>query len=184
MKNNLIIFYSNFVEIIEDVLNGLSTHSIGKKFNISQKLVFTNLKKYGVKTNPKNSPSNRKIINKCIICGTPTRRRNKYCTECIDKNEHIRRHRSLSEAKDVRSRKAIILRIRGNKCENCGVQLWDNKPLVMDLHHIDGNADNNNESNLKLLCPNCHSQTSSYKSKNKNGSVNRRKVYRKNYRES
>jgi predicted HNH restriction endonuclease len=50
------------------------------------------------------------------------------------------------------------------------------------LEHIDGNAYNNSESNLSLLCPNCHSQTPTYKAKNKgNGRVERRERAKKDY---
>ena len=44
----------------------------------------------------------------------------------------------------------------------------------LDLHHKDGDSTNNDESNLLLLCPNCHSLTSTYKSLNKNSS----RIYR------
>ena len=47
------------------------------------------------------------------------------------------------------------------KCEgeDCGLIEWKNKPLRLELDHIDGNHFNNNLSNLRILCPNCHSQT-------------------------
>ena len=52
----------------------------------------------------------------------------------------------------------------------------------LELEHIDGNAYNNSESNLSLLCPNCHSQTPTYKAKNKgNGRVERRERAKKDY---
>jgi hypothetical protein len=42
---------------------------------------------------------------------------------------------------------------RGRVCEHCG---WDAVPEVILVHHIDMNRKNNDESNLKVLCPNCH----------------------------
>lgn len=49
------------------------------------------------------------------------------------------------------------------RCECCGITDWNNKPIVFQLHHIDGWQSNNKISNLKLLCPNCHSQTDNYR---------------------
>ena len=60
-----------------------------------------------------------------------------------------------------------------NKCSICGLTSWLNKPIVLQLHHIDGNNNNNNLNNLQLLCPNCHSQTDNYcGNANKNTSKN------------
>ena len=52
------------------------------------------------------------------------------------------------------------------RCECCGLSEWLGKPIVLELHHIDGNRKNNKLENLKLLCPNCHSITDNFKSKN------------------
>lgn len=52
------------------------------------------------------------------------------------------------------------------KCEVCGNTEWLGKPIPLELHHIDGDSRNNSLENLMLLCPNCHSQTDNFKSKN------------------
>ena len=52
--------------------------------------------------------------------------------------------------------------LKENKCECCGITEWNGKPIVMQLHHIDGNNKNNSLNNLQMLCPNCHSQTENY----------------------
>lgn len=49
----------------------------------------------------------------------------------------------------------------------CGITDWQDKPLVFQIHHIDGDSTNNCLNNLQLLCPNCHSQTDNFCSKNK-----------------
>ena len=49
------------------------------------------------------------------------------------------------------------------KCSECGLDSWNEKKIVLDLDHIDGDRFNNNLYNLRLLCPNCHSQTETYK---------------------
>ena len=54
-----------------------------------------------------------------------------------------------------------------NICSECGVSEWNKKKLVMQLDHIDGNSRNHKLKNLRMLCPNCHSQTDTYCGKNK-----------------
>lgn len=51
------------------------------------------------------------------------------------------------------------------KCNICNLTQWNNKYISLDLDHIDGNRNNNLLNNLRLLCPNCHSQTETYKGK-------------------
>jgi predicted RNA-binding Zn-ribbon protein involved in translation (DUF1610 family) len=74
------------------------------------------------------------------------------------------------------------------ECEECGVgNNWNGKNIVLQLDHINGNHIDNTLTNLRFLCPNCHSQTSTYagklsKKKEKNPDwrrgpkLNRRKV--------
>ncbi len=52
------------------------------------------------------------------------------------------------------------------KCECCGISDWNGKSISLQLHHINGNSRDNSLSNLQILCPNCHSQTDNYGSKN------------------
>lgn len=57
-----------------------------------------------------------------------------------------------------------------NQCYNCGLEpKWDNKVLVMALDHINGRPFDHRIENLRLLCPNCHSQTDTYMGRNKIG---------------
>ena len=53
------------------------------------------------------------------------------------------------------------------KCEICGISEWNNKKLSLELDHINGVNNDNRIENLRFLCPNCHSQTNTYGSKNK-----------------
>lgn len=52
------------------------------------------------------------------------------------------------------------------KCYICNISEWQNKKLMLQLDHINGNNENNELNNLRLLCPNCHSQTDTYAGKN------------------
>lgn len=66
------------------------------------------------------------------------------------------------------------------KCENCGITEWMDKPIILQLHHKDGNHNNNILSNLMVLCPNCHSQTDNFAGKSaKTNSKKKTKVISK-----
>src|SRR3989344_9693766 len=57
----------------------------------------------------------------------------------------------------------------GNRCFECG---WNKKhpmtgSIPLEIDHIDGDAENNSELNLRLLCPNCHALTPFYKNLNR-----------------
>jgi len=56
--------------------------------------------------------------------------------------------------------------LKHHKCESCGGEEWMGKPIPIELDHIDGNRYNNDLSNLRILCPNCHAQTDTYSGKN------------------
>lgn len=65
---------------------------------------------------------------------------------------------------------------RGTACEECG---WDVRhpvdgAILTEIEHIDGNAENNAPTNLKILCPNCHSMTPTFRARNKNSKRDRK----------
>lgn len=58
--------------------------------------------------------------------------------------------------------------------EDCGISIWKDKKITLELDHIDGDNTNNMLSNLRLLCPNCHSLTKTWRGrKNFNLSIKR-----------
>jgi 5-methylcytosine-specific restriction endonuclease McrA len=66
-----------------------------------------------------------------------------------------------------RNRSHIKLRIlraglKDGSCEECGIVEWRGRPLSMALHHVNGDGHDNRLENLRLLCPNCHSQTENF----------------------
>jgi len=52
-----------------------------------------------------------------------------------------------------------------NECEKCKINSWQGEVLMIELDHIDGDKTNHKLSNLRMLCPNCHSQTETFRSK-------------------
>jgi len=55
-----------------------------------------------------------------------------------------------------------------NECSLCNQKpIWNNKKLVLQLDHINGNFRDNRLQNLRILCPNCHTQTDTFCRKRK-----------------
>lgn len=71
--------------------------------------------------------------------------------------------------KKTLKKRLIEAGLKSNRCENpnCGILEWNGKPLVMQLHHINGDNTDNRLENLQMLCPNCHSQTENHSGRNK-----------------
>ena len=64
------------------------------------------------------------------------------------------------------SKRLVKEGIKKYECEICGIFEWNNKPITLELNHKDGCNGNHSLDNLELICPNCHSQTDTYRSKN------------------
>jgi hypothetical protein len=59
--------------------------------------------------------------------------------------------------------KLIQQNIKEHKCEVCGLSSWNGKPIPLELDHINGNNKDNRLENLRVLCCNCHAQTSTWR---------------------
>ena len=71
------------------------------------------------------------------------------------------------QVSDRHTIRKVLTEIGGYKCSCCGISEYNNKPLTLQVDHTDGNAGNNNPANLRLMCPNCHSQTDTFGARNK-----------------
>ena len=119
----------------------------------------------------------------CVNCDTKLKSRwqHKYCSnKCqfeFQQNKYIKEWKSGNKNGNVGISSRIIsshlkkyfLEKHMNKCSQCG---WNKKHPIsgkvpLEIDHIDGNSENNLESNLRLLCPNCHALTPNFKNRNK-----------------
>lgn len=79
-----------------------------------------------------------------------------------EKRDNIPFELASSEIKKER-----IFLEQNERCNCCGITDWNGKPLSFELEHKDGNNLNNDRQNLEVLCPNCHSQTTTWRGRNK-----------------
>jgi hypothetical protein len=72
-----------------------------------------------------------------------------------------------SVARCTVKRRLIQAGILRNVCDECGISDWRGKPLSIQLDHRNGVRNDNRLENLRMLCPNCHSQTETFGARNK-----------------
>lgn len=130
--------------------------------------------------NKNNNRLATKISSPCLVCQAPAYK--VYCSiTCTSIHKKQKRLEEFKLGKvSSHSARIILIDLHGTKCMECG---WNSiNPTTgicpIDLEHIDGNSENNSPTNLKLLCPNCHSLTPTYKALNiGNGRHSRKRRY-------
>lgn len=117
----------------------------------------------------------------CTNCGkskaTSHRSTNTYCSiKCQQNYQRVKKVKAFLAGKYVGKKllyrsfewtRKLVEETYGSKCNECGISKWKNKNITLEVNHIDGKAYNNTLKNLELLCPNCHSQTSTFRNKNR-----------------
>ena len=128
-------------------------------------------------------------MNYCRNCGKLIKNKNSYCNNrCqidYEYKVYIKNWQSGIE-NGMKGKYQVSNHIRhylcdkyNNKCAKCGWNMVNPFTGIcpLEIEHIDGNYMNNSESNLILLCPNCHSLTATYKGANKGNGRKDRKKY-------
>lgn len=121
-------------------------------------------------------------INSCLNCGSVKKwAYYKYCSNKCQRDDiykqYIARWKSGLESgiKGITTKilsghiRRYLFEKYNNKCSICG---WDKVHLItkivpLEVNHINGDANDNKEENLQLICPNCHSLTSNFRNLNK-----------------
>jgi len=129
----------------------------------------------------------------CLYCAKENKcgrtKFNKFCDNTCQgkykwKHETVPRIEAGLVPSGAPALKKYLLETTGKYCAECGQEdTWNNKPLVLQLDHMDGDSDNNYPKNLRLLCPNCHTQTENFGSKGK-GSRYKKTAKRNRYLQS
>lgn len=142
-----------FIEAVEtstsirQVLNKLGLKEAGGNYQVAQ----IRMKKLGVNL---CSGPNGQGWSKGKTLG-PKRPIEYYLTENSHHQSHKLRQRLIAEG------------LKQHKCECCSITEWMGQLTPIELDHINGIHTDNRLENLRLLCPNCHAQTDTYRGKNK-----------------
>jgi hypothetical protein len=123
-------------------------------------------KKANISITTGNYDTIKKIISKYNIDVShfKSQSKTKYENKKIELDDVLSNKRYISAYK----LKNLLIKngLKEEVCESCGLHEWLGKKIPLQLHHIDGNKNNNNFDNLKILCPNCHTFTETWCGKN------------------
>lgn len=118
-----------------------------------------------------NSRSKIVLFN-CLNCGKEKRKHsgknnvNKYCdVKCQNEYKFKNEILPIFEKGLISNRptlRKILIKLNGNKCAICNITKWNNKSITLQVDHIDGNVGNDSPKNVRIICPNCHSQTPTF----------------------
>ena len=118
-------------------------------------------------------------MKNCIYCNSKLIKKSqyKYCSNACQAEHTIVKKINSGSFSD-KTVKKFLLKTFGAFCSECNLSEWLGGPITLELDHKDGNSTNNQLDNLRLMCPNCHSLTPTYKNRNKgNGRAIRRQRY-------
>lgn len=181
----------NEKETLETLINqGITYAEIGKRFSVSGAAIRKAAQRIGIILPKRRAINPSETFNKgtaqtafCLHCGKEFIKHpssiGKFCSlKCsaeYRKNQIIKKWKEGENNGTVNytcsdSVRNYMLEKVNYKCEKCGwgeINPYTHR-VPLQIHHIDGNSLNNNEDNLQVLCPNCHSLTENFGSRNKN----------------
>lgn len=114
------------------------------------------LKKLGLKAAGGNFINMKRNLQRLSICTEH------WTGQAWSKGEQLKEYGDYTRIAHLK--KHLIIK-RGHNCERCGISSWNDEPLVMEIDHKNGDRTNNDEANLEILCPNCHSQTPTWRNR-------------------
>ena len=179
----------------------LSYEAIGRIYNCSGNAIKKAAKKLGIELQQRRVVNVNETFNKntgfksiCLNCGKEYNRNpahiGKFCSvECFAEYRYKQNIKAWKAGKVNGTTcyncsyfvKKYLFDKYHNRCQICGwgeINTFTGK-VPLQVHHIDGDSCNNKEENLQLLCPNCHSLTENFGSRNKNANSGRSIYYGK-----
>ena len=102
----------------------------------------------------------------CKNCNTefnymPSQSGGKFCSNKCQGQYSVKQR--FTKGTDFRnSMRKYLVENKTYECSSCGITEYNNKPITLQVDHIDGDRKNNEMNNLRFLCPNCHSQTKTW----------------------
>lgn len=174
----------------------LSYEEIGRMYNCTGNNIKKVMQRRGIELPVRSSNSGKEPVNKgtgkkyyCLNCGKDiTSAKNtthKYCSSVCQRQyeykqwvEKYKNDNSIAKStkwgKIPGTLRKYIFEKYDSKCCLCGwgkVNPYTNT-IPLEIDHIDGDSENNSESNLRLICPNCHSLTPTYRGANRGNGRN------------
>lgn len=129
----------------------------------------------------------KKEKKKCLTCGNKVKsNKAKFCShKCCGRYAQLKTFQKIEDGTYKRVGcgtsknnvyKLYLIEKYGYGCMCCDNVEWMGQPIPLQLEHEDGDSDNDDLKNLKLLCPNCHAQTPTYCGKNIGKGKNKRRM--------
>ena len=136
-------FKENLSKILEMIENKEPKTNMCRLLSIKQDTLNRYLKKYDI-----------------FYVGNQNRKGIPHSEQMTHYTEYTENGKNITASK--LRQKLINQGVKEKKCEICGLDSWMDKPIPLELHHIDENRFNNRIENLQILCSNCHMQIHNY----------------------